>query len=109
MKLANNTNAPFLKQIAQDIYHKYSNRLDEVTLVFPNRRAGLFFRKYLSEDLNKPIWSPTVLSMEDFVRHYSPLQTADKFSLIAELYEVYRKYLGNTERFDQFYYWKSVV
>lgn len=103
------TKLPFLKQIAQQVQLQYAERLDEVILVFPNRRAGLFFRKYLSEDLNKPIWSPSILSMEDFVYQFCELQIADKFTLIVELYQAYSKHIGGTESFDRFYYWGEML
>lgn len=100
---------PFLKQIAQQVQLQYADRMDEVTLVFPNRRAGLFFRKYLSEDIDKPIWSPSILSIEDFVRQFCGLELADKFTLIVELYQSYSKHIGSTESFDRFYYWGEML
>ena len=100
---------PFLKQIAQHVQSKYDDRIDEVTLVFPNQRAGLFFRKYLAEELSVPIWSPAILSMEDFVRQYCRLQATDKFTLIVELYQVYRKHISGAESFERFYYWGEML
>jgi hypothetical protein len=39
---------PFLKELAEKIYKEYP-QMGDVTLVFPNRRAKLYFRKYLAE------------------------------------------------------------
>ena len=99
----------FLEEIAEQVYSNYDKNLGEVKLVFPNRRAGLFFRKFLAAKLSKPIWSPQVLSLEDFVGQYSHLRKADRFALIVELYKSYSKYLGNTEQFDRFFYWGEML
>ncbi|MDZ7606983.1 MAG: hypothetical protein U5K79_15645 [Cyclobacteriaceae bacterium] len=48
----------FLEELADDFISRYPAGGDEVTYVFPNRRAGLFFRKYLAERVVSPIWSP---------------------------------------------------
>ena len=34
---------PFLGQLAEKLFDKYGYDFQDVTLVFPNRRAGLFF------------------------------------------------------------------
>ena len=105
----NSSSLPFLQQLAAQVYSQYQNHLDQVTLVFPNRRAGLFFRQYLSQEIENPVWSPTIISMEDFVKQYCRGKAIDRFSLVAELYRVYIKHLGGTERFDQFYYWGEML
>lgn len=102
-------NTPFLQKIAKLVLDRHKSRLDEVILIFPNRRAGLFFRKYLAEDLKKPVWSPTIYSMEDFVGMHSNLQLADRFLLIAELFKVYKRHMGESEEFDKFYYWGELL
>ena len=55
---------PFLKELAEKIIARHT-KPEELTIVFPNRRAALFFRKYLAELLAKPIWSPNLISIEE--------------------------------------------
>ena len=38
---------PFLKIVADDIYEKFNGRLEDIAIVFPNKRACLFFSEYL--------------------------------------------------------------
>ena len=40
---------PFLKIVAKDLYAKFGEQLRNVTILFPNKRAGLFFNQYLFE------------------------------------------------------------
>ena len=99
----------FLEEIAQIVLNKYQGQSDKLTLVFPNRRAGLFFRKYLSAGVSKPIWSPEILSIEDFIKSHSDLQTAEKLDLIYLLYKVFSSLNKSSETFDKFYFWGNVL
>ncbi|MBT1704126.1 PD-(D/E)XK nuclease family protein [Chryseosolibacter indicus] len=106
---------PFLKEIAEKIYKSHP-KLEEVTLVLPNRRAALFIRKYLSEFLTKPAFAPQLLTIEDFISSFSPLKVADKLELIFRLYQSYNTITrnaeyaeGNQEPFDQFYFWGDML
>jgi len=99
---------PFLKELAEKIIAKHS-RLEDITVVFPNRRAALFFRKYLAELLAKPIWSPNLMSIEELFAQHSSLTEADGLDLIFRLYSVYREVMATTESFDQFYFWGDML
>ena len=41
---------PFLQLVAHDLYTKIGNDLSRTVLVFPNKRANLFFNEYLAEE-----------------------------------------------------------
>jgi RecB family exonuclease len=99
---------PFLKELAEKILEKHS-KLDELTLVFPNRRAALFFRKYLAESINKPTWSPKLISIEELFAQHSTLIEADRLDLIFRLFTVYREVMQHEESFDQFYFWGDML
>ena len=100
---------PFLKELAERIGRQYAGEMGDLVLVFPNRRAGLFFRNYLAESISEPVWSPDILGIEDFILQFSDLRIADRITLIFELYEVYRKYSPIKEDFDRFYYWGELL
>ncbi len=99
----------FLEEIVEVVLDRYAENTDEVTLVFPNRRAGLFFQKYLAARITKPIWSPKIMSIEDFVKGLSSLKSADKLELVFELYQVFIKLNKSKEAFDKFYYWGNIL
>ncbi len=99
----------FLEEVVEIILSKYADKTDEVTIVFPNRRAGLFFRKYLAEQIDSPIWSPKIISVEDFIKSLSNLKSADKLDLIFELYKVFIKLNKSKEDFDKFFYWGNIM
>lgn len=102
-------NQSFLKSLAKKCYEEYGQNTDQLTIVFPNRRAGLFFRKHLSKLTTKPIWSPQIVSLEDFIISKSDLTPADQLQSIFILYSVYKKLIPNAEGFDKFFFWGEMI
>ena len=68
----------FLQLVAHDLYTKIGNDLSRTVLVFPNKRANLFFNEYLAGESDKPIWSPAAMSISDLFQKLS----VQKLSLI---------------------------
>ena len=99
----------FLENIAGALYSEFGNNLNRHCLVFPNRRAGLFFMKYLSRRIGGPVWTPAVYTINELFRRFSGLQTAPNEILLFELYKVYRKVKKSAESFDDFYFWGDML
>lgn len=101
----------FLRQIAQEFYSKYGNenRLSEFLFVFPNRRPGLFFKKYLAELTQKPIFSPQILTINELFQQFSTLKQEDNIALLFRLFEVFRQVVNKDEKFDQFVSWGQML
>jgi len=99
----------FLERIAKSLYSEFGDQTSEQCIVFPNRRAGLFFLKYLAAELKKPIWSPSVITINDLFRSFSKLRPAENEILLFELYRIYRSLKQNAESFDEFYYWGDML
>jgi hypothetical protein len=100
---------PFLKLVADDLIKDFGKDISSLNLVFPNRRASLFFNKYLSESIDKPIWQPSVATISDLMYRISGLNQVDPVSLIIKLYDIYSKQLHSQETFDSFYFWGEVM
>jgi CRISPR/Cas system-associated exonuclease Cas4 (RecB family) len=99
----------FLDTIAGSLYREFGNTLNRHCLVFPNRRAGLFFLKYLASHIRKPVWEPSVLTINELFRSHSSLQVAGNEVLLFELYKVYRRVKKSPESFDNFFYWGDIL
>jgi CRISPR/Cas system-associated exonuclease Cas4 (RecB family) len=99
----------FLQELAEELFVQHGHDMQHLTVVFPNRRAGLFFRKYLSQLIDRPIWAPEILSIEDCMKGLTNLQPADRLTLVFELYEEYQKLSPVEESFDRFYYWGEML
>jgi hypothetical protein len=99
----------FLDAIASSIYREFGNTLNRHCIVFPNRRAGLFFKKYLAGHIDKPVWEPEILTINELFRQHSHLQVAGNEMLLMELYKVYRQLKKPAETFDNFIYWGDII
>ena len=100
---------PFLYQVASLFYEKWGAEVSRLAFVFPNRRTGLFFQKYLSEVADIPLLSPTILTISDLFIQLSGKQSADRISMLFTLYDIYIRQSGSTETFDEFLYWGEML
>ena len=99
----------FLKQVAHDLYNKTEGNFTKVAIVFPNKRASLFFDEYLAQESDRPIWSPTYVSISELFRQSSDLSIADPIKLVCDLYKVFQKATGSKETLDDFYFWGEML
>lgn len=103
-------NLPFLKQLSNHLKLQYGDDLHPLAVVFPNRRAGLFFRKYLSEGLSRPLWSPGIYSIEDMVLTVARQKIGGNHQLLLLLYRVYQELeKDNARDLDDFLNWAPVM
>ncbi len=97
---------PFLQKTAQYLVSTYGDNLDGLCIVLPNRRGGLFLRRYLATGVGKVTWAPAIFSIEDFIAEISGLQEAETLHLLFELFEVHREIEGkNAQLFEDFLRW----
>lgn len=99
----------FLKQVAHDLYNKTEGNFTKVAIVFPNKRASLFFNEYLAQESDRPIWSPTYVSISELFRQSSDLSIADPIKLVCDLYKIFQKATGSKETLDDFYFWGEML
>ena len=68
----------FLEAVAKDIIAKYGTNLADIAIVFPNKRAALFMNEYLARIANKPLWSPSYLTISDLFYRNTDLVVGDQ-------------------------------
>ncbi|MBB3187525.1 PD-(D/E)XK nuclease family protein [Microbacter margulisiae] len=99
----------FLEKIASVYYQYHAAELADVIFVFPNRRAGVFFQHYLKKMVDKPVFAPEAITVDELFSRLSSLQTADKTGLLFRLYSIYCKINDKAESFDHFVYWGEML
>lgn len=99
----------FLNRVAATFFQNHSHEINHFTFVFPNRRAGLFFQQYLADVSDRPFFSPSIITIEQWFEHTSGLVTADKLYQLFRLYELYRTISGSEESFDSFSFWGDII
>ena len=100
---------PFLKTVADDIYKRFNGDLADIAVVFPNKRASLFFNEYLLQNSKKPLWSPVYITISELFEQQSNLMKGDSILLVSKLYKAYCKHTKSTESIDKFYQWGELL
>ena len=98
-----------LQSIARTFFGELGADLQHYTFVFPNHRAGLFFRKYLSECVDKPLFSPRIMTINECFAELTDLQVADSLTLLLRLYEEYTQLRPDAEPLERFIYWGKMM
>jgi len=99
----------FLEEVAISLHRELGKDISKYTVIFPNRRAGLFFNRALRKRIDQPIWAPEAMAIEDFVRQKSDFSVPDQLSLVFSLHEVFQKHAPFKENFEQFYFWGDML
>lgn len=100
---------PFLKSVAEFIYSNFPEELHSMVVIFPNKRARIFFNKYLSELAEKPIFAPKYYTISEYMQELSGSLIADQLTLLFELYEVYTSIRQTNESFDDFLFYCEML
>ena len=96
----------FLSRVAQEILQTHPN-LTSVKIVLPSQRAVRFLKKTFSTLLTKPVRSPQIISITEFVSELSGLQSLPSLPLLFAFYESYCTVVPVEEQdsFEQFIHW----
>ncbi len=106
---------PFLSLVARDLLDRFGSNLADVTVVFPSRRARLFFNNYLYEHAGKPVWTPRYLSIDELFEQAASLRKADATLLVCELYKAYtdvynaHSSVPSDETLDEFFFFGEIL
>ncbi len=100
---------PFLESFSEYIVANYLDEFSNSCVIFPSRRAGVFFQKQLASKINKTCWLPKITTLNEFISEISAIQPADQLQLIYKLYQVFCSKTGINESFDEFYFWGQVI
>lgn len=93
----------FVEEIAEKILQNTCYQTDKSIIVFPNRRAGVFLRKYLKAS-KKPIFMPQIIGMDDFVENTSGMKIVKNEFLLFELFRIHKEISlkNNNDKYQTF-------
>lgn len=97
----------FLEEVAEALYARYGEGLSDRAVLFPSRRARLFFVDALSRIARRPMWQPQWVTIDDLMGEISGLRCGERIRLITELYRIYSEF--HDEPFDKFYFWGDLL
>lgn len=96
----------FLDQLQQHLREKHLDNFQYLTLVFPSRRAALFFKNYILQSSKQVMVLPKIYSIEEFLAQFTQLKSINGVAAAIEFYLAYKTVEGSrAESFDQFLKW----
>jgi ATP-dependent helicase/nuclease subunit B len=100
----------FIDDVITDLIER-EHDLSQLTFVLPSKRAGTFLKEAISKHIKKTIFSPKIVSIEEFVETLSGYQYATNAELLFEFYDVYSKCTPkeHIESFDKFSKWAQIL
>lgn len=96
----------FLALVAEDLIRRQGHDLSHTVIIFPNKRANLFFNEYLTPQDGTPIWAPRYMSISEFFNTLSNRNLVDPIEAVCRLYRHYLHYVEEPKpTLDTFYGW----
>ena len=72
----------FLQEVAADLYDRYGDDISSLSVLFPSRRARLFFIDALSGIAERPLWQPRWTTIDELMSEISGLRIGDRVRLV---------------------------
>ena len=88
LKTNNMSQDSFIHRIYEHIQSHYNIDNEELTIVFPNKRAAYYLRTEFCKNYSKPSWLPQMLSIEEAVTHWSGITMVDNIDILFELIDI---------------------
>ncbi|MFL2632943.1 MAG: hypothetical protein ACJ0NC_03570 [Candidatus Marivariicella sp.] len=100
----------FLNYVADKVIDSVED-LSNLKLILPSNRASLFLRNILIQKIKKPIFSPSIISISDFIEELSEIKRVSTTSAIFEMYITYCENISKKEQenFDDFMGWANIL
>jgi hypothetical protein len=100
----------FMKKVVVDLIKRNIN-IKKTTLITSSKRAKVFLKQILKEQLSENSFLPEILSIEEFIENVSKLNTIENTELLFKFYNIYLENTpkNNTEPFDSFISWASII
>ena len=78
----------FISKLVQHIQSHYDLTQQELTIVFPNKRAAYYLRNVFKENCQRTIWLPQIISIQEAVTEWSGITLVDNIDLLFELIDI---------------------
>ncbi len=84
---------PFLKEVAEDIVKKFGLNIQHCAIVFNNKRPAVYLQKYLADTIQKPFFSPSIFTIQEFFSEAVAEKPADFYMQFFTLLNIYNALL----------------
>lgn len=100
----------FIYDVLKELDQKEYN-FNKLTFVLPSKRAGVFLKHELTKFTTTPIFSPEIVSTEEFIEAIAQLNTISNTEVLFEFYSVYLQLTPKPiqDTFDAFSKWAQII
>ncbi|GAA4968596.1 PD-(D/E)XK nuclease family protein [Algibacter aquimarinus] len=100
----------FIFDVLKDLKSNNVN-FSELTFILPSKRAGLFLKRQIPEVIKQTVFSPVIISIEEFVEDLSKLKSVTNKELLFHFYDTYTEQTKkeNRDSFEVFSKWAQVL
>lgn len=103
-------NTSFLDNIAETLIKNYATDFANTMVILPNKRAKVFLIEALKKQVTNTVFSPQIISIEDFIQDIATVRTIDPIELLFEFYDVYLSVTDNNQQsFELFANWAKTL
>jgi len=90
---------------------KNNTNLSNCVFILPNKRSGLFLKEAIANHIDNNIFSPEILSIDDFITSLSGLSNISSTEIIFEFYSVYKNKVApkDCDHFEDFIKWAKIL
>ena len=107
--LSHSETPTFLELVASRLMDLLHGDLSNTVVIFPNKRASLFFNISLAKLAGHTIWSPRYMTIDELFTSLSTYDIADPIYAVCLLYKSYIRQTGRDESLDKFYGWGEMM
>ncbi|WP_298531879.1 PD-(D/E)XK nuclease family protein [uncultured Algibacter sp.] len=100
----------FILDVLNDL-KKQNTDFSKLTFILPSKRAGVFLKHQLPKVIKQTIFSPNIISIEEFVEDLSQLKNISNTELLFEFYSSYCTVTNQSEHdsFELFSKWAQIL
>ena len=100
----------FIYEVLKTLKDKNAT-ISNLTFILPSKRAGVFLKNTIPQVWKKTVFSPEILSIEEFTSNLSQLKAISNIELLFEFYATYKALTPDKEleNFETFSKWAQVI
>ena len=92
----------FLAEVAERLRAEHPDNLDHVTVIFNNRRSGLFLRRQFAAMEGQPFFLPRIIGIDELISELGGLTIVPNEYLLFELFDIHRHIVDGDDKYSCF-------